>query len=183
MCASLATIASDFISLLVLRLNGDDFALLMASGNRLLRHKLRLCCEALLFKKTAFATKFPFAALDLPKLRSLTVHCIAKIPTHLDFRHGGALALTRGSKTLEEINFRFENSHALFMSYNSSIRRLTVRERFPALTTLILQKNRIDTSHRGAVWRISGKFNKTRAQVERALLRASISPFQNIKAP
>lgn len=58
----------------------------------------------------------------------------------MDFRNGGDLALARGSKTIEKIEFRFCNSPALFLSPGESLPRLSVRDRFPSLTTLILHE-------------------------------------------
>lgn len=109
----------------------------MQSGNRLLRHKLTYNCFGLSFE-TLHTTKFPFAALNLPKLRSLSLSGIKDVPIYVDFRNVGKSALVKGSKTIEKVDFRFCNSLALFLGFPNSVPRLSVRDRFPSLTTLTL---------------------------------------------
>lgn len=109
----------------------------MKTGNRLLRRKLANNCKS--FFEPLQATKFPFAVLQLPKLNSLTVMCTEGVPSYMDLSNGGELALVQGSKTIEKIEFRFRNSLALFLSPNESFLRLSVRDRFPSLTSLILR--------------------------------------------
>lgn len=135
MSASLATLAPDCIAELIQHLYGDDFISLMMTGDRSLRHKLVNNCFGLFFEP-AQATKFPFAAFKLPKLRSLVAYMTENIAAYMDFRNGGELALIQGSKTLEKLDLRFRNSAALFLTPGVSLPRLLVRDRFPSLTTL-----------------------------------------------
>lgn len=138
MSTSLATLTADFFENLLQIISGNDLASLMMSGNRLLRHKLRLSCFE--FRLETPSALFPFTALNLPKLRTLSVKSIEEAVTYLDFRKGGDLALTRGHKTLEKIELRFPNSPAFFISLNRSVPRLTIRDRFPMLSTLTLDE-------------------------------------------
>lgn len=142
MSGSLATIAPDCLSNLILYLNGDEFASLMITGNRLLRHKLTLNCHELSFQ-LLHCNKFPFAALELPKLRSLAVSSVQRIAAYLDFRQDGEKALTRGSKSLEKLDLRFCNAHGLLLSPGRSLPRLSVRDRFPSLTTCITRNSKL----------------------------------------
>lgn len=134
---TLPTLAQDCIASLIHYLPGEAFVSLMMSGNRLLRHKLRLSCFALFFEPRP-ASDFPFAALALPNLRTLSVKGMLSYCTYLDFRKGGDLALARGHRTLEKIDLDFCNSPGLFVLPESTIPRLPIRDRFPSLTTLIM---------------------------------------------
>lgn len=136
--ASLAIINPDCLAELILYLNGDDFVSLMSTGDHLLRQKLAHNCQILNFVSLT-NTKFPFAALKLPKLRSLSMCGIKGVYSFMDFRNGGELALAQGSKTIEKIKLCFQNSLALFMSPGNVSPSLSVRDRFPSLTTLVLR--------------------------------------------
>lgn len=137
MSASLATLAPDCISNLILFLNGDDFAVLMCSGDRLLRHKIHLNCYDLFFP-VRHATKFPLAALSLPQLRSFRVSGIRELVAYLDFGENIQKVLSQGCKTLQKLELQFRNCAGLFLSPGKSIPRLPIRDRFPSLSTLIL---------------------------------------------
>lgn len=137
MAASLERLPPDCISTLVEWLDIDGFRSLMSTGSRVLRHKLKnvygLCFEA------AHATKMPFAVLSLPKLRSLSIYGIKEDVAFLDFTDGSDSELARGSKTLEKLVLAFRNAFALFWSPSSDSLTVPIRDRFPALSTLIFR--------------------------------------------
>lgn len=138
MQSSLATIADEFFVLLTRYIDGNGFVALMMTGNRLLRYKLRLNCSSLRFRETA-TIAFPFAALKLANLRSLSIHGIKEVTTYLDFRERGGLVHSLGHKTLKKLELDFGNAISLFRSSNASSPRLPIRDRFPSLSTLILK--------------------------------------------
>lgn len=79
--------------------------------------------------------------MRLPNLRSFSVHGISEAPTFLEFHKEGELALSRGHKTLDKLDLRFKNAPDLFLprlAYSAAIPHLSVRERFPSLSTLII---------------------------------------------
>lgn len=137
MSASLATLASDCIAELLHYLNGDDLITLMMSGNRLLRQKLRLKCNSLSFVDVP-PTLFPFEALKLPNLRSLSVHGIFEVATYLDYSTRDESALYRGHKTLDKLELGFRNAFDFLFPSNVMVLRLTIQDRFPTLSTLIM---------------------------------------------
>lgn len=119
-------------------LDREDFIFLMMTGDRSLR--CTLTEKAKFFQiEPLHGTKFPFAALKLPQRRTLSILGTDKLPVYLDFRNGGELALAQGNKTIEEIELRFRNSLALFLSPQElSPKPPSVSVRFPSLTTLSL---------------------------------------------
>lgn len=146
--SSLATIAQDCIANVIHYLGDNDFVSLMETGNMLLRHKLRLTCIDLSLESLPL-TKFPFTAFNLPKLRSLSVLGIIEAPVFLDFRNEGDKTHSKGCKTLEKLELGFRNAPGLFLTPGSTIPRLTIRDRFPSLTTLILSDFRCEASLEG----------------------------------
>lgn len=135
--SSLETLAADCLANVVQYLNGYEFMALLTTGNRLVRHKLSLTCTSLRFEAMP-SSKFPFSALNLPNLLSLSVIGIKEAPTYLEFLDEQGLGLSVGSKRLEKLEIDCLNSLALVIPPNSTIPRLPIRERFPSLTTLII---------------------------------------------
>lgn len=138
MSTSIATLGSDVLSRLIGYIDGDDFISLMGTGNRALRQQLTLSCSDLTFPVLCGA-KFPFAALRLPKIRSLNVWGVNGAITYLDLSDGGDLLLSLGSKTLQKLKLSFRNSAGLFTTPGRPLPRLLIRDRYPVLTSLTLE--------------------------------------------
>lgn len=134
---ALATLPNDIIGQCLRYLNGEDLISLMQTGNRQLRHKLAHNCHYFEIYP-CHNTRFPFAALKLPALKSLSLSGHEEVISYVNYMDGVETSFNQVCKSIEEINFRIANASAFLLPIKASIPRLPIRDRFPSLTKLIL---------------------------------------------
>lgn len=130
--STLSALASDCIANLLEYLTGNEIHLLWSTGDRILRTKLARSISSLKFNFRQ-GDKFPFAALNLPHLRSLSVEA-----KEYHFLHLEEAAIT-ASSSLERCNSRITSLRLHFRNVGSLFTRpgsLSLSDRFLSLTDL-----------------------------------------------
>lgn len=129
--STIATLSSDCIALLLEYLSGNDIRSLLTSGDRVLRPKI-----VRNVKRIRNYDNFPFSALKLPHLQSLSVTCFKDC--HLRFHEGDnpeSIAPRTSNSRITTFRLEAANAAALFTLPGS----LSLQERFPSLTDLHLE--------------------------------------------
>lgn len=133
--SNLVALAPDCIAHLLEYLSSNDIHTLLSTGDFILRRKVTLNVRRLSLLPR-HNENFPFSALKLPHLKSLSVLC--NQAAYLRFENGDTASSTdleTRNSTLSSLRLHFRNAPAFFCRPGS----LSLEYRFPSLTELSLE--------------------------------------------
>lgn len=136
--STLATLASDCIESILFYLDGNNIQNLLSTGSPFLRAKVQSKAKILSFCQLP-GSKFPFWALNLPHILSLSVNTGLSQHTYINFGDSQQLGELMASKSLLSLKLSFKNSVLPLLASYSLQSTSPLRDRFPALTALILR--------------------------------------------
>lgn len=136
--STLATLSSDCISYLLEYISSNEIHSLLGTGNGLLRHKVVRNVTDLKLR-LRHNENFPFSALKLPHLRSLSVSCFYLSYLHFEEAENTESSSIEGGKPrfisrLTSLTLHFANTVSLFAIPGVPF----LGKRFPSLTELNL---------------------------------------------